>query len=587
MSSARILVIDDSLPVRTLLEAHLSGAGYTVVQAEDGDDGWALLEREGNSFDVVLLDRRMPRMDGMEVMARLKATPALDGLPVVMQTAADRQEEIVEGIAAGVYYYLTKPLDPELLLQVVAAAVADRARYRRLSDEVDQRTLALGLLEAGRFTFRTPRQGSDLAVVLAAAMPQPRRRVVGLSELMLNAVEHGNLGITYAEKTALLADGGLDGEIARRLANPEWRDREVEVTFERRAREIEVTITDQGAGFDWRRYLTMDPERVFDTHGRGIALARDLSFDSLEYRGRGNQVVATILTEGQTANPEEARELAVTRGRDPVVPAMQAKLRDTRADLEAFKARLADDLDAARRMQQELLPEAGRLTTLGQRFGLRLETHFETSAELGGDLFGVVALDNRRLALWMVDFAGHGISSALNTFRLHTLLEDLRGGMEDPGHFLTRLNTRLAGLLPTGQYATALFTVFDTVEHRLSYAAASAPAPLVVDLASGEVTAGQGAGLPLGILAGGQYDTRQMDFAPGQALLMHSDALTECGRDEGGSLGREGVRQLLAEAARAAGPGLALEGLLDPFLSRLQRPLSDDLTALLTVRPPA
>ncbi|RLA05080.1 MAG: hypothetical protein DRQ54_08665 [Gammaproteobacteria bacterium] len=58
-------------------------------------------------------------------------------------------------------------------------------------------------------------------------------------------------------------------------------------------------ITDDGTGFDWHRYLEIEPERGSDSHGRGIALARMISFSKLEYMGNGNQVLATVnLTDG-------------------------------------------------------------------------------------------------------------------------------------------------------------------------------------------------------------------------------------------------------------------------------------------------
>jgi hypothetical protein len=55
-----------------------------------------------------------------------------------------------------------------------------------------------------------------------------------------------------------------------------------------------MTIQDEGDGFDWQKYLDFDPERAFDPHGRGIAMARMMSFDALEYQGKGNTVVLKI-----------------------------------------------------------------------------------------------------------------------------------------------------------------------------------------------------------------------------------------------------------------------------------------------------
>jgi CheY-like chemotaxis protein len=295
MGATKALIVDDNRLNRELLAGQLGAVGYETAVARDGLEAWEYLQASGRQVDVVLLDRRMPNMDGMEVLARMKADADLSAIPVIMQTAADSQREIVEGIKAGVFYYLTKPFEPAVLLSITAAAVQDYERFKRLRRDVEQRANALSLMQSSVFRFQSMKQGTDLAAVLAAACPNPRKRVIGLSELLANAVEHGNLGISYEEKTHLIAERRMDEEVGRRLEAAEFRDRFVEVLFERGEDAILVTVRDQGAGFDWRKYLEMDPRRVFDSHGRGIALARTMSFDALEYRGRGNEVVATVI----------------------------------------------------------------------------------------------------------------------------------------------------------------------------------------------------------------------------------------------------------------------------------------------------
>jgi anti-sigma regulatory factor (Ser/Thr protein kinase) len=123
-------------------------------------------------------------------------------------------------------------------------------------------------------------------------MTNGERLAIGLIELFLNAVEHGNLGIGYKEKSVLNLNGTWDVEIERRMALPENASKVVEVEFQRVQKEIRFRIRDQGQGFDWESYLQFSPERAFDSHGRGIALARNLSFSRLEYQGSGNEVIA-------------------------------------------------------------------------------------------------------------------------------------------------------------------------------------------------------------------------------------------------------------------------------------------------------
>jgi DNA-binding response OmpR family regulator len=277
-----------------VLERTLGSAGYDVVGTGDGEDAWQALSTDRVPFDAIILDGSMPRMDGITLLARLKSLAAFRNVPVIMQTGASSPEDIVAGLSAGAFYYLTKPYERTVLLAVVAAAVADHRRYRELLEETAAARLGLPALTAGDFELRTLPQAKGLAVLLANAHPDPERAVVGLTELLANAVEHGNLGITYQEKSDLLERGELHREIERRLLLPELATRRARVTFRREADRVITSIEDAGPGFDWRAYLDYDAARAFDPNGRGIAIARAMSFDELTYHGRGNLVVATV-----------------------------------------------------------------------------------------------------------------------------------------------------------------------------------------------------------------------------------------------------------------------------------------------------
>lgn len=294
----RILVVDDEPFNLEILTEHLTDAGYEVVAAEDGQQAWEILQREGDRFDAVLLDRMMPRMDGMEVLARIRQHPEFVALPVIMQTAIGAADSVREGLAAGAYYYLVKPFQRDMLVAIVAAAVGFRREKLRLESMVSEQANACRMLLSADFRLRTLEEARRLTLMLSQACPDPKRVVLGLSELLINAVEHGNLGISYQEKSCLLRQGRWQEEIETRLEKAEYRDRYVTVTFRRGADDVTISITDEGEGFDWLPFLDFSPERAFDVHGRGISVARMLSFDSLEYQGVGNAVVVRVF-----ANP--------------------------------------------------------------------------------------------------------------------------------------------------------------------------------------------------------------------------------------------------------------------------------------------
>jgi CheY-like chemotaxis protein/anti-sigma regulatory factor (Ser/Thr protein kinase) len=291
---ARVLIVDDTRLDRELLTSHLKRAGYEIETAADGVEALERLEKAPSHFDVVLLDRSMPRMDGLGVLRVLKQHARLRMLPVILQTASTAREHMVEGIKAGAYYYLTKPYDVEMLLSVVATAARDYAHYKEVQAQLRSGLKVLRLLRDAQFEVRTVDEARDIAGVLANACPDPMSTVVGLTELLVNAVEHGSLGITYDEKSELCASGTWEEEVKRRLSLPENASKSVFIRFERVNGEIRFTITDPGTGFDWQRFLEVDPQRAFDNHGRGIAMAKRLSFSKIEYRGCGNEVVGTV-----------------------------------------------------------------------------------------------------------------------------------------------------------------------------------------------------------------------------------------------------------------------------------------------------
>jgi anti-sigma regulatory factor (Ser/Thr protein kinase) len=152
----------------------------------------------------------------------------------------------------------------------------------------------LALLRRGSFAFATLAEAFHLAQVLARLCPDPARVVLGLTELLVNALEHGNLGITYQDKTLLLDAHQWRAEVHRRQQLPENRDKRVRVRVERLPDRVRFLIEDEGPGFDWRAYQEASPDRMLDSHGRGIVMARLESFDRLEYLGAGNRVVAEV-----------------------------------------------------------------------------------------------------------------------------------------------------------------------------------------------------------------------------------------------------------------------------------------------------
>lgn len=260
----------------------------------------------------------------------------------------------------------------------------------------------------------------------------------------------------------------------------------------------------------------------------------------------------------------------------------QLERRKLFAELSSFRARVERELKHARAMQLSLLPEPARVTAIGARFGLRIDSHFETSSELGGDLWDVVEIDERRVGFLIVDFAGHGITAAINTFRLHTLAERVPAPRADPAAWLTQLGLALKEVLPVGQFATAFYGVLDTAADTLTFAAAGAPHP-ILGAPEGEAELLDSSGLLLGVSRKARYENRTVPWPRGGFLFLYSDALIES-RDVGGtSIGQLGLTELVRQGRRDD-PAHPLRVVLGRFFTGVPRPLRDDLTAVWIAR---
>lgn len=295
-SKITILIVDDEPINLDIICAHLENDHYKLVTASNGQEAWALLESSPGAYDAIILDRMMPGLDGMQVLTNIKDHESMEQIPVVMQTAKAENQDIVAGLKAGAYYYLTKPYDGDVLKTIVRSAVNDRLHEKSLRESLREGRQIFDLMTFGRFRIRSLRECNLVASQVAHLCPQPHRVVTGISELLINALEHGNLKIGYQEKSSLMRRGMWQIEVERRLQSREHQGGFIELEFQVGRESVQIRVRDQGEGFDWTPYLDFDPNRAFDPHGRGIAVARLSSFDDLEYIGDGNEVLATVKT---------------------------------------------------------------------------------------------------------------------------------------------------------------------------------------------------------------------------------------------------------------------------------------------------
>lgn len=119
-----VLVVDDEPDVRLVARVVLTSGGHEVLEAESGEAALALLER-GPTPDVILVDLRMPGIDGWELLSRVRGDPALENLPVVVFTAHMAARDEAPQELRGYEHLITKPFKPDELLSAVEDALAN------------------------------------------------------------------------------------------------------------------------------------------------------------------------------------------------------------------------------------------------------------------------------------------------------------------------------------------------------------------------------------------------------------------------------------------------------------------------------
>ena len=116
-----ILAIDDSASIRQMVGFTLKSSGYEVVEAVDGMDG--LDKAKGKTFNLILTDQNMPRMDGLTLIKNLRSLPQYKTVPILMLTTESSDAMKQQGRAVGATGWLVKPFDPQKLVEVVKKVI--------------------------------------------------------------------------------------------------------------------------------------------------------------------------------------------------------------------------------------------------------------------------------------------------------------------------------------------------------------------------------------------------------------------------------------------------------------------------------
>lgn len=251
--------------------------------------------------------------------------------------------------------------------------------------------------------------------------------------------------------------------------------------------------------------------------------------------------------------------------------------------LSQYRESMEHDLKMARDMQHRIMPNDRGLAKLHEKYGIEIRSHFETCDSLGGDMWNVWPLNEDRIGFHIIDFTGHGVVASLNTFRFQSLVTATGFDGSNQEAYIEKINNRLHGLLPSGQFATAIGGYIDIRENVVRYTAAAGPKPFLISPEAPEGVFLPSDGRPLGMTGDAKYPEREVPFPPGSSLFLYSDALTETPDMINPVYNEDRIQQALTGGLDP--DGHPFDVILADFLDRAAGPLNDDLTMVMLSRP--
>jgi sigma-B regulation protein RsbU (phosphoserine phosphatase) len=236
------------------------------------------------------------------------------------------------------------------------------------------------------------------------------------------------------------------------------------------------------------------------------------------------------------------------------------ELRETQEQLEAanrdllrFERRITQELEQARDAQMSLLPQE-----MPRDDRLILAHKYVPMAEIGGDFFDVIELDRGVYGILVADVTGHGIHAALLAFMSAISFKNAAPGRLSTRAVLNRVNELLYGKMHAGNFCAMFYAIVDANRRTLTYTQAGIPPGLLIRPGDGQIALLEAKSPVLGLFDGLQLAEETVRLAPGDKVLLYTDAVIEATRADGEMLGIGGLRSFLEQSG-----DLGIETLVD------------------------
>lgn len=591
-----VLIIDPDLSWGESMAGVLTGEGFEVFFVGSMDDGATYLIK--GRPDLVVLSLNSANETALNSVRQI-----LESHPHTRVIVAGEDCNTLialEYMRQGASDYLIRTMNSESILASIKR-VQERERTLYMNSEPDttcvvneNKTLIFDN-DMERITYII-----NQAVLNAARIcPHIDMLKIALSEIVMNAIEHGNLNITMEEKSMAVHKGIYSDLLEQRKRDLRYASRTVTLDVHMDRETLVYYVTDEGDGFDYSREFNPDPHAHIGS-GLGLEIARNF-FSEVTYEGRGNRVKLFYeccredATEKQGSHHDDVAdtfkqreelerlfiEMAETKD---LMEEQAAKLTIALAEMEemneiiqAQNAKMINELEMAGRLQKSLLPD-----TFENINGVSFSCKYIPSIHIGGDLYDVMDLGNGQTGFIIADVSGHGVAAALISSMFKMSFHALASTVASPKILMHMLNGELKPVL-NEDYITAFYMLVDRHAKTVTYTNAGHPTPLLFKRRTGDILELDTDGFFLGSFADGGYDEKtECTIEQGDALLVYTDCIIETENDSGEQYGKSRLIDRFSQAIQNSRGQKVIDDIeADVREFNANETLDDDFTVML------
>lgn len=526
MIPGRLLIIDDNKDLLEFLRDFFRKNGFDVLLALTATDG---IEKFRSFMpDLVITDMRLPDKAGNWVVKEVKSVNKKT--PVIIITGYSDHHLIVEAMENGATELLKKPFKQKDLKYLLSKI---EILLKRLHVDLSSQFVCW---EKRHYEIE-----NDIHVV-PIVVDYLFDRVdyicendsflrIGLQEILINAIEHGNLEISYAEKQKMLDSGDYNQMLMERAKLDRFNEKKVELKVFSTPQYLKIMVEDMGNGFDLSALPNLgDPENFFKESGKGILMAVN-AFDQVQYNDTGN--VVTLLKYSEFSEKPTSFD-----GRE------QFDIFEKYTQYTKLKDEFELELNLAAEFQNTFLPDREKIKNFN---GVYCDYIYIPLLKVSGDFVDISQLEENIYGFFISDISGHGVAAALISSMLKVFFSLYAKDVLSPQLLFEILNQEFYSYLNAGEYFTSFYGIYFQEEKRFVFTNANHPPPLLLRKGSKTLEPLSSEGFFVGVFKDSSYEEQEIFLEEGDRILFFTDGIIEAKNRNGEEFGLKRVTQIFLE----------------------------------------